>query len=144
MTPHDRLQQIKARAEAATDGEWWHWTFDGTPEERAIKCAEMLRKIPGARLHGVAVTNSGPDLTLITAVTGDGPDGSANADFIANARKDLPDMVAFTEAILERCESYAAIGGMTPGSIHPAFLEAYAGIARELTALADQHLGDTR
>ena len=77
-----RLDEIKARAAAATEGPWVN---DST---------EIGRPFPGTDTIDVWVAES-------CHPNGDGIDGEADAEFIAHARTDVPTLVAAVEAVLE-------------------------------------------
>lgn len=77
-----RLDEIKARAAAATEGPWVN---DST---------EIGRPFPGTDTIDVWVAES-------CHPNGDGIDGEADAEFIAHARTDVPALVAAVEAVLE-------------------------------------------
>ncbi len=76
-----RLDEIKARAAAATEGPWVN---DST---------EIGRPFPGTDTIDVWVAES-------CHPNGDGIDGEADAEFIAHARTDVPTLVAAVEAVL--------------------------------------------
>lgn len=76
-----RLDEIKARAAAATEGPWVN---DST---------EIGRPFPGTDTIDVWVAES-------CHPNGDGIDGEADAEFIAHARTDVPALVAAVEAVL--------------------------------------------
>ena len=91
-----RLDEIKARAEAATNGPWVN---DST---------EIGRPFPGTDTIDVWVAEScQPD--------GDGIDGEADAEFIAHARADVPALVAALETVLERHKPTLWAAGAGPG-----------------------------
>ena len=77
-----RLDEIKARAAAATEGPWVN---DST---------EIGRPFPGTDTIDVWVAES-------CHPNGDGIDGEADAEFIAHARQDIPALLAAVEAVLE-------------------------------------------
>jgi len=82
-----RLDEIKARAAAATEGPWVN---DST---------EIGRPFPGTDTIDVWVAES-------CHPNGDGIDGEADAGFIAHARTDVPRLVAALESVLELHQPY--------------------------------------
>ena len=82
-----RLDEIKARAAAATEGPWVN---DST---------EIGRPFPGTDTIDVWVAES-------CHPNGDGIDGEADAEFIAHARTDVPRLVAALESVLELHQPY--------------------------------------
>ncbi len=94
MTP-ERLQEIKARYEAATGGE----VFSFAPEDCQTK--EAFLEATGTvwdetvKLYRVrpyyAIGYSEQGLGVIVALCGNGPKGKANSEFLAHSFQDLPD-----------------------------------------------------
>lgn len=96
------LEDIKARAEAISGGPWM-------PARAATPDGQYLTKstTEKAEFLYLSLNDDESDLWLvddgevIPAVTGDGPNAKANADFIAHARTDIPKLLAAIEAALE-------------------------------------------
>ena len=84
MTTADRLNEIEARANAATDGPWATVAEDGA----------ILSLVLTDENDGLFYGDSGYDAP-ITTETGD------DAEFIAHARTDVPDLVAALRAVLD-------------------------------------------
>ena len=81
MTAADRLNEIEARANAATEGPW-----------------EAYRPNPAYRIYEIcSTTPQGLDETLAEV---SGYNASDDAEFIAHARTDMPDLVAALRAVL--------------------------------------------
>ena len=76
MSISDRLDQIEARADAATEGSWW---------------GSMI----GAHVEIFAGDGSGHDPLLASEVR------PGDAEFIASARTDVPAMLAALRAVLD-------------------------------------------
>lgn len=91
-----RLDDIKARAEAATDGPW-KWdnrrvpTLNGMAGSRDVYRYET--EVIEADHNGECGCRSACQLDLTV--------GPADAEFIAHARTDVPALVAAVEAVLE-------------------------------------------
>jgi hypothetical protein len=115
-TPRDRIAEIKARYEAATEGPWFTGVLNGEPLD---------------------VWTGGENTYLAATIAKTNPDpyfrtkAKEDADFIAHARQDLPDMVAFTEAILH----------LTPIESPELIEGGYGVLASDIRALAEKHLG---
>lgn len=80
-----RLDEIEARAKAASDGPWVEddgWVHS-EPQNRA--CMEWIRK----KLAGKTPSKPRP-VTAVARCEQDWPDFQENADFIAAARTDVP------------------------------------------------------
>lgn len=90
MSAADRLAEIQARADKATDGPWRSRDLDDYDEET-----------PDA----VEVLEPGPStIAMASARDWDSdydPEMFANAEFIAHARTDVPALVAAVRAVLE-------------------------------------------
>lgn len=80
MTANDRLAEIQARAEKATDGPWRH-----SVERERYETAHYVR-------HG-----EGEHLAVFT---GNYSGASEDGEFIAHARTDVPALVAALRAVL--------------------------------------------
>ncbi len=76
MSMSDRLDEITARCDAATEGSWWGSMIDG-------------------RCEVFAGTGSGSDPMLAAELL------PGDAEFVVNARTDLPRLVAALRAVLE-------------------------------------------
>ena len=82
MTAADRLDEIQARADAATDGPW---AWEPTSPTMSGECWNLrVAGKPGIRFS-VTEYQHGPD----------------NAEFIAHARTDVPALVAALRAVLD-------------------------------------------
>lgn len=91
----NRLNEIEARANAATEGPWWaDWRF--TDWEVCCTVGD----------HG---------LPALIASDADGED----AEFIAHARTDVPDMAAALRAVLKLHKHHAGRGGEHCGRCFP-------------------------
>lgn len=101
-TPLD-LDAIRARADAATPGPW---VPAMAPSAESFETpAEYLMKTmygKGLPLWVAWAPNDTDDgfAYVVPAVTGDGPTSEANAEFIANARQDVPALLAEVTALL--------------------------------------------
>jgi len=96
-----RRDEIKARAEAATDGPWlldgpW-WTDDGGPEPTALPCV-----VDASR----ALVVFPPDATDVGMKRPE--DRDANMTFIAAARDDVPWLVSEVERLTAERDALAA------------------------------------
>lgn len=85
MTTTERLAEIKARAEAATEGPWEHVRDSN---EHLADCPPTYESLVTADNGYVAVLDWGNTST------------SPDAEFIAHARTDVPALVAALEAVL--------------------------------------------
>ena len=83
MTAAERLDEIQARANAATEGPW------------AVRGDEDY----GYEVHGQREASSIPGVWRPTEVCGPGEE--RNAEFIAHARADVPALVAALRAVLD-------------------------------------------
>lgn len=95
LTPH-RLAQIKARADAATPGPWLPAVAPHTDDNvtKAQWLADTLDPDVDRPLYVTWAETDREDLSyIVPAVTGDGPRSSDNAEFIAAARTDVPDLL---------------------------------------------------
>lgn len=98
----DRMDEIRARAEAASEvpGPWYAATApaEGSDESKAEYMAGAITE------HGplwvVWKPDDEGDSYRVPAITGDGPNGEALAQFIAHARQDIPDLLAEVERLL--------------------------------------------
>lgn len=96
-----RLDEIKARADAATPGPWlldgpW-WTDDGGPEPTALPCV-----VDASR----ALVVFPPDATDVGMKRPE--DRAANMAFIAAAREDVPWLLALVESLTAERDALAA------------------------------------
>ena len=91
ITP-ERLAEIKARCEKATQGEWFTW-FRGPEHDGDSGCFDVSTH-----------DDDGYRIAMF-----DQPNAQANRKFCAHARQDIPDLVAHIEeqdaAILHRIET---------------------------------------
>jgi hypothetical protein len=102
-TTPDRLAEIEARLAAGTPG-LWEGPAVATPEpmtrdERAEWLRDTLNE--GDDLHLWTVYVPGDGVTLIPAVSGDGPNARSNAELIAHAPADLAALVTVVKAVRE-------------------------------------------
>ena len=89
MTAADRLDEIEARANAATTGPWSH-------------CLDELRNRTAVHRIGSSEVNADVAFTYRDR-DGRGP-GMQDAEFIAHSRTDVPRMVAALRAVLDVCD----------------------------------------
>lgn len=89
MSITDRLDEIEARANAATTGPWSH-------------CLDELRNRTAVHRIGSSEVNADVAFTYRDR-DGRGP-GMQDAEFIAHARTDVPALVATLRAVLDVCE----------------------------------------
>lgn len=87
----NRLNEIEARANAATEGPW---EWDGESNEPWPAGDNSLRSVSGAK-DDLVLYAWGYDAYGIEAAR------DADAEFIAHARTDVPDMAAALRAVLE-------------------------------------------
>ena len=97
MTAADRLDEIEARADAATDGPWETRLFDGLPGKKVVGKREPsdLGRGPIVLMQPIFCTEQSAD----------------NAEFIAHARTDVPALVAALRAVLNRHRRREAYDG---------------------------------
>lgn len=81
MTAADRLDEIRTRADAATDGPW-----------------EYPENLLGLKNTTVFVADRSDGVALVKS--------PATAEFIAHARTDVPALVAALRAVLNACSTY--------------------------------------
>jgi len=96
------LEAIKERAENATDGPWENSRTDGTHIEWARNNIDSIVKTinyGGSNKSWSLVTIKGSE--VICANVGFGPDSQENAEFIAHAREDIPQLLAYIEELEE-------------------------------------------
>jgi len=91
----DQLAAIEARAQAASPGPWDYGTGYSSDGERqsvtkADKADFLVLSLNGEDAPLWLIDNA----DVIPAVTGDGPNAKANAEFIAHARTDVPALLA--------------------------------------------------
>ena len=113
MSIINRLDEIKARADSATEGPWSHIN-DSWQGGRAV--------------HRVGSDGNGDDVGLTYRYEGDAQ-GEHDAEFIAHSRTDVPDMantLKRVEALLEQYEADDREHLNTFGQHHP-----YAGWAAD-------------
>lgn len=92
MTANDRLDEIQARADAATRGPWSIWR-SGTDYPQSVVAND-----DGLSL--VAETFTGPQHP------------AADAEFIAHARTDVPALVAALRLVLNRHSEHVSAPGL--------------------------------
>ena len=92
MTAADRLDEIQARADKATEGPWETRLFDGLPGKKVVGKREPsdLGRGPIVLMQPIFCTEQSAD----------------NAEFIAHARADVPRLVAALRAVLDACSTY--------------------------------------
>ena len=124
MTIESRLAEIRARAEAATEGPWLHgdrWRVQG---ESHCACrpgygpliARRWMDINGKYMwahvhespepyhpHGILARNDGEPLSVVVETTEYGTMSAEDAEFIAASRTDLPALLAAVETVRETC-----------------------------------------
>ena len=83
MSAQDRLDEIQARANAATDGPWKIETHYGMSQSRRRQIV-----VPGW-------------MTPIAVLGQENPYGDPDAEFIAHARTDVPRLVSALRAVLD-------------------------------------------
>lgn len=83
MSISDRLDEIQARADAATEGPWKIETHYGMSQSRRRQIV-----VPGW-------------MTPIAVLGQENPYGDPDAEFIAHARTDVPALVAALRAVLD-------------------------------------------
>jgi len=106
----DRLDAIRARIEAATPGPWeaTEGDLEGKPASEYVRTLLANREADGTstgELHlALAANPIDPERggTVVPALTGDGPQARANAEFIAHAREDVPALLAEVERLAAR------------------------------------------
>ena len=94
------LQEIKARAEAATEGPWLAMTEETGDGENIYYTVEAKSATPGDYLLDISDT---------------GVHGRADAEFIAHAREDVPRLIAALESVEALAEFWQT---MAPGDQH--------------------------
>lgn len=97
----DRLDQIKARAGAATKGPWEVCAFDSGHSEFEMSVS-VITASAGDRICDM--DGLGRTLNEIDARD----DGVADAEFIAHARTDVPALVAALRAVLDLKSEYGS------------------------------------
>jgi len=101
------LDDIRQRAEAATEGPWDYGTGYSADGER-----QVTTKADKAEFLALSLNDtSGPlwlvdNTEVIPAVTGDGPKAKANAEFIAHARTDIPRLLGALDAVLALADEW--------------------------------------
>ena len=92
MSISDRLDEIQARANAATDGPWWteFWLDDLSWREGHYSV--LAKKDDPVRIVDPSWETSEEQT-------------KADAEFIAHARSDVPDLVGALQAVLDLCDS---------------------------------------
>ena len=89
-TSTGRLDEIEARANSATTGPWSH-------------CLDELRNRTAVHRIGSSEVNADVAFTYRDR-DGRGP-GMQDAEFIAHARADVPDLVGALQVVLDLCDS---------------------------------------
>ena len=95
MTAADRLDEIEARADAATTAPWSH-------------CLDELRNRTAVHRIGSSEVNTDVAFTYRNR-DGRGP-GMQDAEFIAHARTDVPRLVAALRAVLDLHQPFPGCG----------------------------------
>ena len=104
----NRLNEIEARANAATEGPW-EWEGDAKAEwEEGANSLVPSRRPDDPVLYGYGYDASGIEVK-----------NPADAEFIAHARADVPDMAAALRAVLKLHKHHAGRGGEHCGRCFP-------------------------
>lgn len=99
----ERLNQIRARADAATEGPWMYGRpANDCTETRAEWMAATAAQPDAPAAEGLwtawTLVDDRPGV-LVTSITGDGPTSRENAEFIAHSRQDVPWLLAEVERL---------------------------------------------
>ena len=124
----NRLDKIEARTNAATEGPW---EWDGESNEPWPAGDNSLRSVSGAK-DDLVLYAWGYDAYGIEAAR------DADAEFIAHARTDVPDMAAALRAVLKLHKHHAGRGGEHCGRCFPDEW----GWPCATVAAIHQHIGD--
>jgi hypothetical protein len=137
-----RLDEIEARANAATEGPW---NF-GTGTEEPLDLAARIEWVADTLGYGNEKRHLWatwrPDgesegRVIVPALTGDGPNAHHNAEFIAHARSDVPALLAFAREVAEVLDE-----GWTRGKVLPRMVGAEdQARVRALRNIAARHFG---
>lgn len=125
----DRLAEIRARCEAATQGKVFPCMPEDVQEKDAfLKAVETVWdetvKASGARpYYAVGYQEDGKG--TIVALCGNGPLGKANSEFLAKSYEDIPDLVAE----VERTQAFDALVAACEGLVADAELLGTIGVA---------------
>lgn len=92
MSAADRLTEIQARADNATDGPW-EAIAEGDHESRVVA--------------------AGDDMALCLDCHTQAGVEPSDAEFISHARTDVPRLVAALQAVLAQCDRHESIGSFT-------------------------------
>lgn len=126
LTP-ERLDEIRARADAATPGEWGRlgpiqavvlapFRSDGTPDEDAT--TSTIGLLVGPTDGAVAAVS----ITVLAELPDRDDVGNdplwRDADFIAHARQDVPDLLAAIDALTARAEAAEQIVAKVSRLVH--------------------------
>ena len=99
MSAVDRLDQIEARAQAATEGPW-EWHPYGVSGRTLATPGPVIGGFPTHELN-------------VLKTTDDWPPNDPDAEFIAAARTDVPVLVAAVRAVLDKHQPLDAIHTVT-------------------------------
>ena len=94
----DVVEQAKAALEGVTDGPWEHRV--GPDDETHAEYFNGTLSNSGEPLHVLIAPSTEPQFAyVVPAITGDGPGSARNAEFIAQARALVPELVAEVERL---------------------------------------------
>lgn len=101
MSTNDIVDRAKAALAGVTPGPWTHHTAPSadSDETPAQYCANTLAG-NGDPLHVLTAASPDPRFAyVVPALTGDGPTSAINAEFIAQARELVPELIAEVERL---------------------------------------------
>lgn len=136
------IERTKAALDGITDGPWQHCTAPSNDSDETH--AEWLTGTligGGEELHVLIAESPEPKFAyIVPAVTGDGPTSSRNAEFIAEARQLVPELLDEVAKLRTRIEIIRCLSSANANAFHvigdvcreKAWLDILAVIEREL------------
>jgi hypothetical protein len=117
MSQAESLADIRAREAEATPGPWWRHTYGHRDTRSQVRAASKALRRTNATLREATGDPDieSTDLTWVeyeggsVAMVGNGPRQTENGDFIANAREDIPALLAEVDRLSRQAEAGAAL-----------------------------------
>ena len=123
MTAADRLAEIVARANAATEGPWEACCYDSGHSRFEMACSVITADVGDTIVQLDALLRLDNERHAKD-------DGRADAEFIARARQDVPALVSALRAVLE------LVDGIEPNTFGDVLIEPE-DVYRAITAALD-------
>lgn len=108
---NDIVDRANAALAGVTPGPWTHHIApsENSDETPAQYCANTLVG-NGDPVHVLTAASPDPKFAyIVPALTGDGPTSAINADFIAQARDLVPELIAEVERVRSACKALGEV-----------------------------------